>query len=109
VEAEILAQHDEQLEVIEVACGVALVPCAADIDDQASATLEDSVKLGGERLKPVDILVGLHVAVILLADQPEGRARHYGVHGIVIVDGAYVSAVTVDDLPQWRAVKRSDY
>lgn len=74
VEAEFLARHDEQREVIEVAGGIALVLRAANVDDQAAVVLEDAVKLGGKELKPIDIPVGINVAVVLLADQPEGRS-----------------------------------
>src|SRR5205814_6956180 len=72
MESELFAHHDEQLEVIEVPGGLALVPRAADIDHRAAAVCQHTVKRLGERPEPVDVFIRSDVAVFLLADQAEG-------------------------------------
>ena len=105
MEAEFLAQHDEQSEMVEVARRIALIPRTANVDDEATVVLEDAVKLGGEELKPIDVLISLNIAVVLLTDQAEGRTSHDEVHGLVVIGGDHGKAVTVDDLSERGFVK----
>ena len=98
VKPEFLAQHDEELEVIEVASGVALVPGSADVDYQAAAVLQNSMECLGERLEPVHVFVRIDVAIVLLAHQPERRAGHDQVDRVIRVGSKYVDTVAMNDL-----------
>ena len=80
MEAILLAEHQQQLEVVERARGRAALPSAADVDHQAAVFFKDAPKTGCERPEPIAVAVCVFVAVGLLAHEPEGRRCHHQVH-----------------------------
>jgi hypothetical protein len=45
VKTKFLAQHDQELEMVEASDGKAGFPCSANIDNEAAGVLENSAKL----------------------------------------------------------------
>lgn len=73
VEAGPLAEIDQELEVVKGACGDARVVAASDVEDEAPVFAQNSLDLGAERSKPVDVPVLVDVPILLLEVQGVGR------------------------------------
>ena len=104
VEPEFIAQHDEQLELVEAARRAPAVPRAPDVDHEASAVLQDALDLGREGPEPLGVPIGIDVAVVLRPQQAERRARHHEVHRPVGHAAHRPAAIGLDDPAEPRLV-----
>lgn len=51
-------------------------PGTPDVDNQAPVVSQDALELSSERPEPIEVVIRIDVAVILLADQSKRRTRH---------------------------------
>ena len=73
MKSELIAKHDEQLEMIEMPGRQPFVPRSTNVDDKAAAVLQDSMHLSGKGSEPIEIMISLYVSVLFLANQSEWR------------------------------------
>ena len=59
-------------------------------------------KLLSERPKPVNVPVSVHIAIFLLAHQPEGGTRHDQIDGTVLHRAQHVQAISKQHLAAFR-------
>lgn len=74
-------QHYQEFVVIETSSGLPWYPGSTNIDDERSRRPQDTQELLTKRLEPIQVLVRIYIAVLLLPDEAERRARDNQVNG----------------------------
>src|SRR6266568_5332703 len=71
------------MEVVEASCRNSLFVCPSEVEYEAAIVSEFGLNQAAELGKPINIFALIWIAVVLLALESEGRARHYKVNAAI--------------------------
>lgn len=105
VKADVLAQHNSELKMIEAARRDTLVPRATDIKNKTARRFEHTEEGACKGRKPLKVAGGINIAVILFSDKAIGRTGHYEIDTVGGQGGEHIKTIAEVDGAEGRAVK----